>query len=205
MAAGLSAHREVPKRAPDAALRRVLERRRVKIGQMPGRAVVRPAEANLNLAGPLKVTNCCDRARIVGGGDRRAEPADRAVLVAPDAGRRPWSPAPGGRIRHRRRSGARVCLRPCSRIGASPARPPKAGAAEAISAANAARRREVRDMSLGWLSSCELRRYRACYDARKVQHIRLLRESGEIFATLPSVGTQASDRRRLGPRVAMPL
>ena len=56
----------------------------VKIGQMPGRAVVGPAEANLHSAGPLD-DELLDRSWIVSGGDRRAEPAGRAVLVEPEA------------------------------------------------------------------------------------------------------------------------
>src|ERR1700722_12476698 len=78
-----SPHREVPKRAPDAALRWILERRRVKIGQMAGRSVIGPAEANLHSAGPLD-DELLDRSWIVSCGYRRAEPACRPVLVEPD-------------------------------------------------------------------------------------------------------------------------
>src|SRR5271167_1053468 len=78
-----SAHREVPKRAPDAALRRILERRGVKVGQMAGRAVVWPAETNFHLARPLD-DELLHRSWIVTCGDRGAEAADRPILVEPE-------------------------------------------------------------------------------------------------------------------------
>src|SRR5271166_1766677 len=74
---------EIPQRAPDAALRRVLESERVEIGEVAGRSVVRPAEADLDPAA-LIGHELLDRTGIVDRGDRRAEAANRPVLIAPD-------------------------------------------------------------------------------------------------------------------------
>ena len=78
-----SAHREVPKRAPDAALRRIFERRGIEMGEMAGRAIVWPAETNLHLARPLD-DELLHRSWIVSCGDRGAEAADRPILVEPE-------------------------------------------------------------------------------------------------------------------------
>jgi hypothetical protein len=78
-----SPHREVPKRAPDAALRRIFERRCIKMGQMAGRAIVWPAETNLHLTSPLD-DELLDRSWIVSCGYRRAEAASRPILVEPE-------------------------------------------------------------------------------------------------------------------------
>lgn len=73
---------EIPERAPQAFLGGVLEGERVKIGQMAGRSVVRPAEADLDAAGP-QCHELLDWPGIVGHRDSRTKPAGCPILVTP--------------------------------------------------------------------------------------------------------------------------
>ena len=73
--------RELPQRAPQAAPGGILERRRVKIGEMTRHPVVGPAEADLDPA-RAQFDELLDRTDIVRRGGR-AKASGHAILVAP--------------------------------------------------------------------------------------------------------------------------
>ena len=79
-----SAHREVPSQGQMERSGRVFEGGCVEVGKVSGRAVVPPAETNLDLPRGSLDDELLHRARIVSCRNRRAEAPYRPILVEPE-------------------------------------------------------------------------------------------------------------------------